>query len=142
MKEVLLWIWQLPQNLVGYFLTRSTKEIRDFRCSDGEWVSVYYTSNVFGCGVSLGKYIILDYDKYYTFTSTLVVNHEHGHQKQSRYLGWCYLIVVGLVSALFNNVWDRLFHKKWTAKKRNTWYYSRFPENWADALGNVKRSKV
>lgn len=139
MKNILLWIWQLPQNLIGFFLTRKPKAIRTYRCNDGEKVNVYFTSNVFGCGVSLGNYIILDYDFYYTFIPHLTINHEHGHQKQSRYLGWLYLIVIGFTSAICNNLWDRLFHRKWASEKRVKWYYSRFPEKWADNLGGVER---
>lgn len=107
--------------------------------NDGTDVAVYYTSNVAGCGVSLGKYIILDYKGYHKRHVPNTYNHEHGHQKQSLYLGPLYLIIVGLVSALCNNVWDRLFHRKWSSRKRNKWYYSRFPENWADKLGGVSR---
>lgn len=139
MKNVLLWIWQLPQNLIGFFMTRYPGATKVFNCNDGEQVKVYFTSNVFNCGVSLGNYIILDYKIYYNKYCVTTVNHEHGHQKQSRYLGWFYLIVVGISSAIFNNLWDRLFHKNWTSKERNTWYYNRFPEKWADRLGGVNR---
>lgn len=138
-KNILLWIWQLPQNLIGFILTRRAKQYCDFVCNDYEMVRVYYTNNVFGCGVSLGKYIILDYKNYWNKPIYTTVCHEHGHQKQSRYLGLFYLLVVGFTSAICNNLWDRLFHKKWSNKKRMNWYYSRFPENWADKLGGVKR---
>lgn len=138
-KYFLLWIWQLPQNLIGFILTRNAKQYCEFVCNDYEMVRVYYTNNVFGCGVSLGNYIILDYKNYYNKSIYITVCHEHGHQKQSRYLGWLYLFVVGFTSAVCNNLWDRLFHKKWSYKKRANWYYSRFPENWADKLGCVER---
>lgn len=139
MKNVLLWIWQLPQNFIGFLLTRKSVQKMDYTCNDGEVVKVYFTKNVFNCGVSLGNYIILDYDIYFNRHITITVNHEHGHQKQSRYLGWFYLIVVGISSAIFNNLWDRLFHKNWTYAQRTIWYYNRFPENWADKLGSVER---
>lgn len=147
MIKFLLWIWQLPQNVIGFILTRKSKaeEIKVLvNESEVNYVKIHFTSNVFGCGVSLGNYIILDYKTYFPkqFTSWFMqtVRHEHGHQLQSKYLGWLYLPVVGITSALFNNLWDRLFHKKWSIKKRNMWYYSRFPENWADRLGEVKRN--
>lgn len=145
MKQFLLWLWQLPQNLVGFLMTRKPIHTLDFTCNDGEVIKVYFTNNVFGCGVSLGNYVILDCSSYYFFVkyrdvyAVKTVNHEHGHQKQSRYLGWLYLIVVGICSAIFNNLFDRLFHKKWANKKRTDWYYSRFPEKWADKLGEVER---
>ncbi len=139
MKNVLLLLWQLPQNLIGFLLTRKSRATKDFICNDGEKITVYFTKNVFSCGVSLGNYIILDYDIYFNRNITTTVNHEHGHQKQSKFLGWFYLLVVGLTSAVANNLWDRLFHKDWTDYQRKIWYYNRFPENWADKLGNVAR---
>lgn len=139
MKNIILWLWQFPQNLIGFFLTRKPKKWFWYNCNDGEKVKVYLTSNVFGCGVSLGNYIILDYDSYNNTNISKTINHEHGHQKQSRYLGWFYLLFVGLPSAVFNNLWDRIFHKKWNSIKRMIWYYSRYPEKWADNLGGVIR---
>lgn len=145
MIKFLLWIWQLPQNIIGFIIVNTSKTIvKITEIINNKYVDVYFTSNVFGCGVSLGNYIILDYDTYFGELNTpwflQTVKHEHGHQFQSEYLGWLYLPVVGITSALFNNLWDRLFHKKWSIRKRNTWYYNRFPENWADKLGKVKRN--
>jgi hypothetical protein len=138
--NILLYIWQLPQNLIGFFLTRKPNHIVEFECNDGSVTKVYFTENVFGCGVSLGNYIILDVGYYYISNNiTITVNHEHGHQKQSKMLGWLYLIIVGITSAIFNNLWDRLFHKNWGYDERERWYYSRNVEKWADELGGVKR---
>ena len=139
MKNIILWIWQLPQNLIGFLLTRNPKAYFMYECNDKKKIKAYFTSNVFGCGVSLGNYVILDYDNYYHVSVYKTINHEHGHQKQSLYLGWLYLLVVGFTSAVFNNLWDRLFHKNWKSSKRIKWYYSRFPEKWADKLGGVER---
>lgn len=108
-----------------------------------EQVKVYFTNNCFGCGVSLGDYIILDYKSYYPYrlysSVRNTVKHEHGHQVQSRILGPLYLILVGISSAIFNNLWDRIAHRKWPAAKRTKWYYSRYPEKWADKLGGAVR---
>lgn len=145
-KQILLYIHQLPQNIVGFLLTRKPKHtIDDFKLNDGTTTKVYFTKNVFDCGVSLGNYIILDDDVYYDNclyrrkNAIKTVNHEHGHQFQSLYFGWFYLIFVGLISAVFNNLWDRIFHKKWDFEKRTKWYYNRYPEKWADKLGKVDR---
>ncbi|MBP5422608.1 MAG: hypothetical protein J6Y78_09225 [Paludibacteraceae bacterium] len=144
-KEVLLYIHQLPQNLVGFMLTRKPKHTVDFICNDGSTVKVYFTKNVFDCGVSLGNYIVLDDDVYYQnvarhiVSSVRTVNHEHGHQIQSKYLGWLYFIIIGLPSAMGNLI-DRFFHKKWSSTERIKWYYGKLPwEKWADELGEVKR---
>lgn len=134
--KVLKWMWQLPQNLVGFLLTRKY-EYLSIRRMDGKWVNVYFKS-FFNSGVSLGDYIILDYWYCGRECSRQVVSHEYGHSKQSLILGWLYLPLVGLPSVI-GNIWDRLFHKNWTSKQREKWYYSRYPENWADKLGGVVR---
>lgn len=135
MKEFLLYLHQLPQNIVGFIVSRHcyVKTV----CG----IKVYFKKSLMGSGVSLGNYIILDdiYDGWYDLGTT--VRHEHGHQKQSLYLGWLYLIVVGLPSAV-GNIIDRTFHKYWDSDKRKKWYYSRYPENWADRLGGVHREGV
>ena len=137
--KVIRWIWQLPQNLIGFLLTREYK-YKSERYIDSKWVSVYYKS-LFRSGVSLGDYIILDHWYCGRACSTQAVAHEYGHSKQSLILGWFYLPLVGL-SSFINNIWDRLFHKKWSSDQREKWYYSRYPENWADKLGGVVREII
>ena len=147
MKKILLYIWQLPQNLLALFLIAISKDKikREFVCNDGSSVTIYFVNSVFGAGVSLGDYILLDKSCYLglytaacnTFINT--VNHEHGHQIQSKYFGPLYLLVIGIASAIFNNLLDRLMHKSWSYSKRINWYYNRFPEKWADNLGGVNR---
>ena len=145
-KKILLFIWQLPQNIIGFFLTRKpVQTLNQFLLNDGKIIKVYFTKNVFNCGISLGNYIVLDYDIYYKGCLyrdreyVYTVNHEHGHQKQSLYFGWLYLIFIGLPSVC-GNVWDRVFHKKWKNRDRVKWYYSKLIwEKWADKLGEVNR---
>ena len=136
---ILLWIWQLPQNIVGFILSRFRKSIIYITFNDGTMGRIYFTSNVFGCGVSLGEYILMDYKSYwdYRFTDGTVetYNHEHGHQKQSRYLGIFYLLFIGIPSACGNLI-DRIVHKK---HKNGCWYYKQPWEKWADRLGQVDR---
>ena len=123
MLKVLLYIWQLPQNLLGLLVIL-------FTGAEHDWDD-YWTAKI-NMGVSLGSYIII-YDK----CSRNELKHEQGHQKQSRYLGPLYLLIIGLPSAL-GNMWDRLFHKKWSVSKRVSWYYKQPWEAWADKLGGVK----
>ena len=125
MKQVLLFIWQLPQDIIGLTVILVTKAVY---CNKGCWVTAQGRF-----GVSLGDYIILG-----QVVNNTDLKHEQGHQKQSLYLGPSYLLLVGLPSVL-GNIWDRLFHKKWSDAEREKWYYSRYPENWADKLGDVKR---
>lgn len=126
--DILLFIHQLPQNIIGLLViwfTGARKTSRHF-----EYVA--YTFRPFG--VSLGNFII--FGKYQGSTTDYL--HEYGHHRQSLYLGWLYLFVIGIPS-LCGNIWDRLFHKNWTDKEREKWYYSQKVEHWADCLGNVDR---
>lgn len=139
MKSVLLYLWQLPQNIVGFIISRFGKKMR-LQVYGDEWLTFYYARHFCRSAVSLGNYIITDVCYLGKRKSIMyrTLKHEHGHQVQSKYLGPLYLIVVGIPS-LCGNIIDMVFHKKWTSEKRRKWYYSRFPENWADRLGEVKR---
>jgi hypothetical protein len=95
---------------------------------------------MFKSGASLGNFILLDelYKQYYPEKSPYrymlenTAKHEHGHQIQSLYFGFLYLLIIGLPSVL-NNIRSRI------ANKDSKWYYSRYPEKWADKLGGVER---
>lgn len=126
--KILLYLWQLPQNLIGLLVILITNAKK----TDAEFE--YVANDFTPFGVSLGNYIIFGG----TVRNENSYKHEYGHHRQSLYLGWLYLFIVGIPS-LIGNIWDRIAHKKWTVKKRINWYYSRFPENWADNLGGVVR---
>ena len=126
MKNVLLWIWQFPQNLFGMILRIIIDCERD--CDVWLFSSNYISS------FSLGNYIFVN-RKQNTETTR---KHEKGHQLQSRYLGLLYLLAIGLPS-LYGNMQDRIFHKDWARVKRIKWYYSQPWEKLADRLGNVNR---
>jgi hypothetical protein len=117
-------------------LTRRYK-YKSIRHVKQKLVEVYFRP-LFGSGVSLGDYIILDYQYCGKACSRQMVAHEYGHSKQSLILGWLYLPLVGLPS-IVGNIWHRLFHKNWSDDQKEKWYYSRYPENWADKLGDVTR---
>lgn len=126
MKKLILFIWQLPQNLLGFLLSRKASFQMKVKNK------IIYYKKFLNSGVSLGQFIILD-DSIQSSKDWLnIIFHEIGHSKQSLYLGWLYLPVIGLPS-FFRNIYARIF------KKNDTWYYSGFPENWADKLGNVNR---
>lgn len=128
LKRALLYLWQLPQNLAGFILSLYCNAHGFYICYDGETVCVY-TCKLFYSAVSLGDVIIADNRISITGRT---VNHEHGHQKQSRILGPLYLIVIGLPSLLGNIVF-RLFN----INPRQ--YYKQPWEAWADKLGGVER---
>ena len=137
MKNILLWLWQLPQHLLALILwgiLRVADKVDSVKKSDDGGPRWLITTNTPSWGISLGHYILMD--NHYTPKDW---KHEYGHSRQSLYLGPLYLPVIGIASAVFNNLWDRLFHKKWDGKRRIKWYYSRYPEDWADRLGGVVR---
>ena len=123
-KETLLWIWQLPQNLVGWFVFNML-EAKSSPIDKG----VFLHHKSFFSSVSLGKYIILNEYQYNGKT----LRHEYGHQKQSQYLGWFYLPVIGLPSVIGNLI----FRIEFIRKRLN--YYHQPWEKWADKLGDVDR---
>ena len=115
MKNILLYLWQLPQNLLGLAVIAFTKA--------EENGGIYYTDG-YRFGVSLGNYIIFG-----GFFNSTDLKHERGHQLQSLYLGWLYLLVIGLPSAV-GNLLNRVIDFD---------YYRQPWEAWADRLGGVKR---
>ena len=116
MKNILLYLWQLPQNLLGLAVIAFTR-------AEKRSSSVYRT-NKYRFGVSLGKYII--FGGYFSYID---LEHEQGHQKQSLYLGWLYLPVIGLPSVI-GNLLNRVIDFD---------YYKQPWEAWADKLGGVVR---
>ncbi len=128
MKNIIFWIlrwtWELPQTLVGLivFLTTTSYAVKSKRTS--------FYRRVKGFGVSLGGFIFFD-DSY----DPWVPYHETGHAIQSRILGPLYLLLVGLPSLLFNILTQMKVFNVLT-------YYTRYPENWADLLGGVKRDST
>ena len=126
MKYILLWIWQFPQNIIGFIFSR-------FACKRTE--EYYIVPFAFGCGVTLGEYIIFDKN---AIVDVNDINHEKGHRIQSRYLGVFYLLVIGLPS-MIGNIYDRTFHSRWHVTRRIDWYYGQPWEESADKLGGVKR---
>ena len=124
MKKLIFYLWQLPQNLLGLMVIIFSKA---WTFNEGVWLTEC------NFGVSLGNYIIVN-----KWCGENTIKHEQGHQKQSLYLGWLYLIVIGLPSAL-GNLYDRIMHRAWNYQSRIKWYYSQPWEKWADKLGGVER---
>lgn len=128
MKNVLLYIWQLPQNLVGLIVLAYCKLfLKNVSKEKCEGITYYYCKN-FNGGISLGNYII-SYSR-----NALTIKHEHGHQKQSLYLGPLYLFVIGIPSIC----WAGLYGTKLFPYKENG-YYEFYTERWAEQLGKVNR---
>ena len=116
MNKALLWIWQLPQHLLGrilivFTLARPTLVDSTVYISYAKWFR--------RMGICLGDIIIIGQDSWHSFT----IGHEKMHQRQSHLLGPLYLFTVGIVS-ITRNIYGSLTNKS------ISWYYGSWPENW------------
>lgn len=123
MKGILLYIWELPQNLLGLLL-RLIYKGHDSLYED----AIVRRSTKMKGGISLGRYIIIN-----QWSTDKTVKHEYGHTIQSKRLGWFYLLLVGLPSI----VWACLYGS--VIKPTVNGYYRFITECSADRLGGVDR---
>lgn len=153
-----LFLWCLPQNIVGFIYTRHPKFNKLLFCPDDgrqnyttskrikfiRWLrtlglpNFYYykeSGDIKNFGVSLGFYICISYNTIETL-SVSTLQHENGHRVQSALLGPFYLIFVGLTS-LIHFLYHRLYVIKVYGKTiSNKKYHEFFTESWADRLGS------
>lgn len=130
MTKFILYLWQLPQNIVALFILLFAR--LKIHKKEGYWISSNmpgYGSEYLYSAISLGNYIIASGE-----LSSSAFKHEHGHQIQSMYLGPLYLIIVG-IPGLIRSIY------KTVAKKDLAWYDSGYPENWANKLGGNYENK-
>lgn len=125
------WTWELPQTLLGFIIMAllavfSTVDKGRAHLLTGQVIVVRTFAPIF---VSLGRYVIVNH-----LVGHKTRHHEYGHCMQSAKLGPLYLIIVGVPS--FTMAVISRFSKRFAAN-----YYNRFPENWADRLGGVRREK-
>ena len=127
MKEkiinILLYIWQLPQNILGLIIITIYGANKVYEL-DG--IKYRYCS-IFPGGISLGNYIIV-----YSAEDN-IIKHEYGHTIQSKCLGPLYLIVIGLPSI----IWAGLYGNIIPYTKNG--YYKFYTEKWADKLAGIIR---
>ena len=119
----LLIFWELPQVVLGYllylFIRKKITAVKKFN-----GFNAYFVKGFPG-GISLSIFIFLSEKD---VGDIRLIQHEYGHSLQSIYLGWFYLIIVGIPSLIRSIVWN-IF------KLKNTRYYVGYPEKWADSLG-------
>lgn len=120
---MLKYLWQLPQNLLGYIVKKLFRAGYYCKYQDAEVCRWKMRS-----GLSLGKYIFVP-----NGVGLNYIKHEYGHCVQSKYLGWLYLLVIGLPSI----VWAGCFEKY--RKKHNVSYYAFYTEKWANKLGGIDK---
>ena len=137
-KEIILWIWQILQNIGGLIVIAIMGYERVLTAENGN--KVYFSKKMSG-GISLGKYSIIS--SYYIrkcktndeILALDVTKHEAlGHGTQSRWLGPFYLPIVGLQSI----IWAGLYGAVIPYTKNG--YYKFWTERWADKLAGVVRS--
>jgi hypothetical protein len=135
--NILLYIWQLPQNIGGLFVLLFTNPEKKVKMNNG---NMLYIADKMSGGISLGKYSIIN--SYYIkncktdedIKNLDVSKHEAiGHGTQSRYLGPLYLPIVGLQSI----IWAWMYGTIIPYTKNG--YYKFWTEKWADKLGGVVR---
>ena len=133
----LLFLWQLPQNLLGLILIGIYKLLTWKSCYKYTTYNGidYWVTPLMRGGISLGKYVIFkrQYDE-----TTDDFKHEYGHTLQSKDWGWLYLPVIGLLS-LYGNIYDSVFHANWYWRDSYKWYYNQPWEKDADRRGGVER---
>lgn len=123
--NILLFVWQFPQILIGWIVSLFYKVKTTILYKD-KTVRICPT---FPGGISLGNTVIV---KRYPFNTDTwnTVKHEWGHTVQSKILGPFYLFVVGIPSLLWAALQGNV------VKKDCSWFYT---EKWADKIGNVKK---
>lgn len=98
-RNILYWIWQLPQNLLGVLWKNIKKDsiITPISNDDIKLVGAkaFLVKNT--GAVTLGKYVFISQ----TYRDqSITIKHECGHVKQSKMLGPLYLIIIGIPSIL------------------------------------------
>ena len=121
MKKCLLYLWELPQNLVGLLFLLFIKGETKHRLGN---IRFFYAKSFPG-GITLGEYIIVGTKQ------ELTVRHEFGHVLQSRYLGPLYLLAIGLPSLIWAGLYGSVI------EETHNGYYRFYTEKWADKLGKV-----
>lgn len=125
--QIFMFIWQLPQNVLGLVLLLILRGETRHRLGS----ILFYYLRTFPGGITLGEYIILGTDE------SVTIRHEFGHVKQSRILGPLYLLVIGLPSIVHAWLNDGIR----CCRRHDTGYYHFYTETWADRLGGVRRGK-
>lgn len=118
----LLFIWQLPQALLGLIILSFLKEktIVAQRHHNTCYISPYFQG-----GISLGPIAIMG--SYFKDKPADIAHEIDGHTVQSKILGWFYLPSVGLCSLLHAWLYDR----------KKSCYYDYWTEKWANRCAGV-----
>ena len=114
-----LYLWQLPQNLIGLIFLACCRD--RVRVTNQRGAAFYATKHVKG-GVTLGRYVFIAVDN---MTRQPVFDHEFGHVRQSKWLGPLWLPVIAIPSGIH------------CLCCRADNYYHFYTERWANAWGGI-----
>jgi hypothetical protein len=133
--RVFLFIWELPQNLLGIgalLYDRAIGYIVEIKF-ERERLMIETKRRA----ISLGLFVFWTrQSNHWIELDERNKKHEWGHSVQSRMLGPLYLLVVGIPSTMrviYLLAYRKIKGRRWTG------YFDGFPENWADRLGGVDR---
>ncbi len=118
------WVWGFPQTLVGAVVFLLAKG--ESFCFHGAAVKEWRLKG----SASLGMFLFISRDLD-AQTARRVTVHEYGHSVQSLIFGPLYLAAVGLPSV----IWAGAPALKRKRSENHISYYSVYPENWANSLG-------
>lgn len=118
-------LWQLPQWIVGWFYLafKGNSLVNGFMYNGARY---YVLDGQRGSVTFCKDFIFLSKIAQY---SDATIKHEYGHTIQSKYLGWLYLIIIGLPSIIW-----AFIHSNFMRYKK---YGDFWTEKWADRLGGV-----
>lgn len=93
--SLLLWIWQLPQNLLAVIIIKLIYTDTNCYCTKKSYKGVYFYSTVcrscFMDNFSLGDYIFISSDNWFT---KIDIRHSYGYVLSSRILGPLWLPII------------------------------------------------
>lgn len=121
---ILLFIWQLPQNLLALCMMPTFKEMK--LLSYNNHCYCFEVKGMAG-GISLGSFCFIS--KYITNNKAIVAHEQIGHVTQSHILGWLYLIIIGLPSLIWCKIYRKLGY---------TNYNIFYTESWANNIAGIE----
>lgn len=125
MKHILIALWTLPQQIIGFIMF-----LLFCKGYKGKYYDAFIVEmpNKWG-SISLGNFLFVQ-----NASNLTTIKHEYGHTLQGYRLGWLWLFIIGIPSI----VWAGCFTGY--RRKHNVSYYSFYTEKWADKLGGVDRT--
>ena len=140
MKNIILFVWQLPQAILGFFLflyfliANKIVKSEEHKIIESCWIEGIYHVPVIGTnfGVSLGVFI------FYTIDNPLIMEHELGHVPDSRFFGWLYLVLIGLPGT----IWRIIAEIDLRAGRCADWYWNVPSEMRAHTRAGIKPGDI